>query len=81
MKHILTILMLTISLSAFAQDRCKGAKKDGTACKITKVDKDSYCRFHSPNTVKCAGTKKDGSKCKLLPGKGSKFCHLHNPKP
>lgn len=79
-KIYLVILFLALAALANAQDkqRCKATTKAGTACKAYRMDKQEFCRVHSPSSFKCGTIKADKKACKNPVGRAGDKCHYHN---
>lgn len=80
MKRILLIAALLITISATSQEKqkCKGITSKNQPCKSTFVDKQGYCKHHSPATVRCSAIKSNGQKCRMIPKEGQTKCYIHS---
>lgn len=90
MKKVLTILLMlmSISLGATAQTKCKATTQEGNRC--TRVAKRSgYCTQHYNMHVKGGGVAKQnhchaatakGARCRNTAQPNSDWCHIHKDK-
>jgi hypothetical protein len=77
--RLLNIILLAVFIagSSFQDEtpKCKGIKKDGTACRSVIVSKKTgYCNAHDPNKPKCAK-----ETCRMKVKEKGQYCRFHKP--
>jgi hypothetical protein len=83
MKQLLTMLLITATLFASAQDKqpvkqqCKGITVKGLQCKNKAKEGTDYCYLHDPGTLRCGATTSKGKPCRNIVHAAGQKCWRH----